>query len=110
MPNGHARHVHEHGPHGSSSISPQTMAAALVLTVAFVVGEAVAGWIGHSLALLSDAGHNLADAAALGLSWYALTMARKPSHHGMTFGYHRVGVIAAFVNAASLVAIALWIG
>jgi cobalt-zinc-cadmium efflux system protein len=75
-----------------------------------VAGEAVAGWLGHSLALVSDAGHNLADAAALGLTWYALSMARRPSHHGMTFGYHRVGVIAAFANAVSLVVIALWIG
>jgi cobalt-zinc-cadmium efflux system protein len=85
------------------------MAAAMALTMAFVVGEAVAGWWGHSLALLSDAGHNLSDAAALGLSWYALVIARKPSHHGMTFGYHRVAVVAALVNAVSLVGIALWI-
>src|SRR5207247_497021 len=48
-------------------------------------------------------------AAALGLTWYALSIARKPSHHGMTYGYHRVGVVAALVNAASLVAIGLWI-
>jgi cobalt-zinc-cadmium efflux system protein len=75
-----------------------------------VFAEALCGWLGHSLALLSDAGHNLADAAALGLSWYALWMAGKPSHEGMTFGYHRVGVFAAFVNAVSLVVIALWIG
>ena len=74
------------------------------------MAEALAGWFGNSLALLSDAGHNLADAAALGLSWYALRMANKPSHHGMTFGYHRVGVFAALVNAVSLVIIALVIG
>ncbi len=86
------------------------MAAAVAVTLAFVVAEALAGWFGNSLALLSDAGHNLTDAAALGLSWYALRMADKPSHHGMTFGYHRVGVFAALVNAASLVVIALMIG
>src|SRR5262249_52457467 len=61
----------------------------------------------RSLALVSDAGHNLADAAALGLSWYALWMSRKPSHHRMTFGYHRVGIVAALVNAVSLLVIAL---
>src|SRR6185295_5769365 len=61
-------------------------------------------------ALLSDAGHNMADAAALGFSWYALRAARKPSHQGMTFGYHRVGVFAALANAVSLVAMALVIG
>jgi len=86
------------------------MGAAVAMTLAFVVAEALAGWFGHSLALLSDAGHNLADAAALALSWYALRLAAKPSHHGMTFGYHRVGVFAALVNAVSLVFIALVIG
>jgi len=86
------------------------MAAPVAVTLAFVVAEALAGWFGSSLALLSDAGHNLADAAALGLSWYALRMADKPSHHGMTFGYHRVGVFAALANAGSLVVIALMIG
>jgi cobalt-zinc-cadmium efflux system protein len=85
------------------------MASAVVLTFGFVVAEAVAGWYGRSLALLSDAGHNLADVAALGLSWYALAIGRKPSHHGMTYGYHRVAVVAALANAISLAGIALWI-
>ncbi len=83
------------------------MAFAVALTLAFVIGEAVAGLIGHSLALLSDAGHNFADAAALAFSWYALCCAKKPAHDGMTYGYHRVGIFAAFINAVSLVVIAL---
>jgi cobalt-zinc-cadmium efflux system protein len=83
------------------------MGMALGATLIFVAGEALAGWLGHSLALLSDAGHNLTDAAALGLSWYAMRIADRPSHHAMTFGYHRVGVMAAFVNAVSLVVIAV---
>jgi cobalt-zinc-cadmium efflux system protein len=86
------------------------MGAAVALTLTFVLVEAVSGWFADSLALMSDAGHNLADAAALGFSWYALRAARKPSHHRMTFGYHRVGVFAALANAISLVAIALVIG
>ena len=86
------------------------MGAAVLATLLFTAGEAAAGWFGHSLALLSDAAHNLADAAALGFSWYALWIANKPSHHGMTYGYHRVGVLAALANAVSLVAIALLIG
>jgi cobalt-zinc-cadmium efflux system protein len=96
-------HDHNHSP----GVSGTTMGVAVGATLAFVVAEAVAGWLGHSLALLSDAGHNLADAAALGFSWYALRMATKPSHRGMTFGYHRVGVMAALINAVSLVFIAL---
>ncbi len=86
------------------------MGAAVSLTLLFVLVEAAFGWFAHSLALLSDAGHNLADAAALGFSWYALSVASKPSHEGMTFGYHRVGIFAALANALSLVLIALLIG
>ena len=82
---------------------------ALGLTLGFVVAEAIAGYFSHSLALLSDAGHNFADAAALGFSWYALWIARKPANQGMTYGYHRVGILAAFVNAVSLAVIALLI-
>ena len=85
------------------------MAAAVTLTLAFVVVEGLAGWLAHSLALVSDAGHNLADAAALGFSWYALSISNRPSHEGMTFGYHRVGVFAALANAVSLVLIAIFI-
>src|SRR3954447_10685864 len=93
-----------------ASVSGATLGTAVAATLGFVVLEALAGWMGHSLALLSDAGHNLADAAALGFSWYALWAARKPSHEGMTFGYHRVGIFAALVNAISLVLIAVVIG
>ncbi len=100
-------HSHSHVPRLASE---RTLRSALVLTLVFVAVEALCGWFGPSLALLSDAGHNLADAAALGFSWYALSIATKRSHHGMTFGYHRVGVLAALANAVSLVVIALLIG
>jgi cobalt-zinc-cadmium efflux system protein len=104
-------HGHAHGhPHDAPQVSAATLGGAVALTLAFVLAEAVGGWWGNSLALLSDAGHNLADAATLGLSWYALWMAGKPSHERMTFGYHRVGVLAALINAVSLVLIALFIG
>lgn len=86
------------------------MGAAVAITVSLVAIEAVCGWFGRSLALLSDAGHNLADAGALGFSWYAVSMSNRPSHEGMTFGYHRVGVFAALVNSVSLVVIAVLIG
>jgi cobalt-zinc-cadmium efflux system protein len=101
-----ADHAHGHGP---ASGAHGKLRLAVFLTLAFVVGEAIAGYFAHSLALLSDAGHNFADAAALGFSWYAVWIARKPSNHGMTYGYHRVGILAALVNAVSLVVIALLI-
>jgi cobalt-zinc-cadmium efflux system protein len=113
MSHDHSGHPHHH-PHGHSHVPPNvsgtTMGAAVALTLSFVAAEAVAGWFAHSLALLSDAGHNLADAAALGFSWYALWIASKPSHEGMTFGYHRVGIFAALANAVSLLLIAVFIG
>ena len=108
-------HSHDHGhdrTHAPGhSVGDQTgkMCAALCLTIAFVLGEAIAGYFAHSLALISDAGHNFADAAALGFSWYALWIAKKPAHTGMTYGYHRVGILAALINAVSLVVIALLI-
>jgi cobalt-zinc-cadmium efflux system protein len=105
----HAHDGHSH-THDSASASERTLRSALALTLVFVAVEALCGWFGPSLALLSDAGHNLADAAALGFSWYAVSVATRRSHHGMTFGYHRVGVLAAMANAVSLVVIAFVIG
>jgi cobalt-zinc-cadmium efflux system protein len=104
-------HDHNHGAdaHVRSGPSDSRMGLAVVLTVSFVAAETVAGWLGHSVALFSDAGHNMADAMALGFSWYALKIAGRPSCPSRTFGYHRVGILAALVNAVSLVVIALLI-
>lgn len=79
------------------------------MTVLFVVVEAVAGIQAHSLALLSDAGHNLTDALALLLAWFGFYFQSKPPDEVKTFGYHRSGVLAAFVNALTLVALSAWI-
>jgi cobalt-zinc-cadmium efflux system protein len=102
-------HPVAHGDGLGRAAETSKMRLALLLTVAFVVAEAIAAWFAHSLSLLSDAGHNFADAAAVGFSWYALWIALKPAHTGMTYGYHRVGILAALVNAVSLVVIALLI-
>ena len=85
------------------------MALSIVITILFVAAEAVVGYSSGSLALLSDAGHNFADALNLVLSWYAIWIAQKPSTARRTFGYHRVGILAALVNSVSLVVIALLI-
>jgi cobalt-zinc-cadmium efflux system protein len=82
---------------------------ALAITSAFVVIEAAAGFFANSLALLTDAIHNITDVVALGLSWYALHLTARPAHSGKTYGYHRAGILAALVNSASLVVIALGI-
>jgi cobalt-zinc-cadmium efflux system protein len=85
------------------------IALALGLTLAFVFVEAAAGLRGNSLALLSDAGHNLTDVIALGLSGYAVWLATRPAHAGKTFGYHRAGILVALVNSTSLVLVAVGI-
>src|SRR5579871_2709537 len=96
---------HTHG----TPTTGRRMALAVALTLAFVVGEGLAGYWSNSLALLSDAGHNFADALALIFSWYAERAGKWPADAKRTFGYHRVGILAALVNAVSLVLIALFI-
>jgi len=81
----------------------------LVVTSAFVIIEILAGIRAHSLALLSDAGHNFTDAVALGLAWLGFYLQSKPADESKTFGYHRAGVLSAFVNALTLVVLSAWI-
>ena len=85
------------------------MAWALGLTAAFAVVEAVGGWWSGSLALLSDAGHMIADAAALGLALFAQTIARRPPSERNSFGYARAEVLGAFVNAVFMLVVVVLI-
>jgi cobalt-zinc-cadmium efflux system protein len=105
MPHDHEHPHHHHGAAGA--VTGRRLALSIALTLTFVLGEAAAGLWARSLALLSDAGHNFADALALVFSWWALRIARRPAHARLTFGYHRAGILAALVNALSLVVIAL---
>jgi cobalt-zinc-cadmium efflux system protein len=79
----------------------------IMLTGFILVVEVAGGLLSNSLALLSDAGHVFADVIALSLSWYGVKQAERPASGRMTFGYHRVGVMVAVVNAISIFAIAL---
>ncbi len=93
--------IHAHGAkHGPKLV------ASLAITLTFVLVEALAGVSSGSLALLADAGHNASDALALGLAAYAVWIARKPADHRKTYGYHRVAILTALFNAASLVGVA----
>ena len=80
---------------------------ALALTVLVLVIEAVGGFLAHSLALLADAGHVLIDVFALGLAWFAIAQADRPADRKRSYGYHRVSLLAALVNAAALIVIVL---
>ena len=102
--------THPHSHFGNlAHQTTQRLALSLVLTLAFVIIEAAAGFISNSLALLTDAAHNFTDVIALGLSWYALRIATQPAHAGKTYGYHRVGILVALVNSTTLILIALGI-
>jgi cobalt-zinc-cadmium efflux system protein len=81
----------------------------LLLTLAYIALLVVAGIRSHSLALLSEAGHNLSDFLALLMSWVAVYLQSRPANSRKTFGYKRAGVLVAFVNGLSLILIAFYI-
>ena len=96
---------HTHAAHHKSS--QVRLALSIGLTLVFVGVEAWAGLKADSLALLTDAGHNLTDVMALALSWYAMRLAALPANSSNTFGYHRVGILVALINSTTLALIAL---
>ena len=81
----------------------------MVLTFAYVLATFIFGLRAHSLALISEAGHNVSDLLAILLSFVAVYFQSRPATDEKTFGYQRAGVLAAFVNAVTLVVLAAWI-
>jgi len=98
-------HLHAHEEPGMG----RALVWALGLNLAFVVVEFVAGLWANSLALISDAVHNLSDLPSMSLALLALFLQRRPADARRTYGYQRSGVLAAFVNALVLVAVALYL-
>ena len=94
-----------HASHGGGERTSRVLRVSLVVTAAYIVLLVVAGIRAHSLALLSEAGHNLSDFFALLLSLTAVYLQGRPPSSTKTYGYHRAGVLAALVNAVSLVAV-----
>lgn len=86
-----------------------SMGMAFAISIAILAMEIVGGILSGSLALLSDAGHVFADAVSLGLSWFALNIARRPASSKATFGYHRVGIMVALLNGTTLIVMAILI-
>jgi cobalt-zinc-cadmium efflux system protein len=99
--------VHIHAHHGGSP--KRVLSISLGVTFAYIVLLVLAGIRAHSLALLSEAGHNLSDLLALLLSLVAVYLQSCPASSTKTYGYHRAGVLAALVNAVSLVAVSFLI-
>src|SRR5580692_6048810 len=104
-----AMHVHTAPASPGASRTQSVLRFSLVATLAYVVITLVAGLRAHSLALLSEAGHNASDFLALLLSFAAVYFQSRPADNARTFGYQRAGVLAAFINAATLIVISLWI-
>lgn len=90
-------------------VDRRPLSVALAITTVFLVAEIVGGLLTNSLALLADAGHMATDAAALALSLVAVWLARRPATPERSFGFLRAEVLAALVNAATLVAISFYI-
>src|SRR5712671_1294803 len=104
-----------HHQHGTIAPGPlhagegKKLSVTLFLALFAAALEGVGGWVAHSLALLSDAGHMLADAGAIALSLIALRIASRPADARRTYGYYRLEILAALLNGAVLIAIAVGI-
>jgi cobalt-zinc-cadmium efflux system protein len=103
-------HVHAAPAGPGANRTTNVLRFSLAATLVYVLVTFIAGLRAHSLALLSESGHNASDFLALLLSFAAIYFQSRPADQTRTFGYQRAGVLAAFVNAASLIVIALWIG
>ncbi len=101
-------HTHSH----LNDVARQTtnrLTWSLLITLAFVIFEAAAGYFANSLALLTDAAHNLTDVIALGLSWFAISLTTQPANAQKTYGYHRAGILVALLNSTTLIIISIGI-
>jgi len=96
--------MHSHGHHGHQ-YAGKVLRLSVVATIAYIGLTLIVGLHANSLALISEAGHNLSDLLALVLSWVAIWFQSRPPNSLKTYGYHRAGVLAAFVNALGLVVI-----
>lgn len=106
---GHHHGHHHHGHSHSHSSNKKAIFSAFLLISLFMIVEVIGGLVTNSLALLSDAGHMLSDAAALGLSFFAIKLGEKKASETKTFGYRRFEIIAASLNGLTLMLISLYI-
>lgn len=102
-------HAHHHAGPSRNAAGSRRLAWTLALVLVYMLAEVVGGLAANSLALLADAGHMLSDAAALGLSLFAIWIARRPPRPQHTYGYYRTEILAALANGAALVAISIFI-
>lgn len=102
-------HDHGHGHHHHHTDNTRMLFYSFMIIFTFMIVEAIGGYLTNSLALLSDAGHMLSDAAALGLSLLAFKIGERQATNSKTYGYRRFEIIASFLNGVTLIIIALYI-
>ncbi|MCA1322165.1 cation diffusion facilitator family transporter [Sutcliffiella horikoshii] len=105
----HHSHSHDHGHHHHGSKNKKALKLSFIIIATYMIVEVIGGILTNSLALLSDAGHMLSDAVALGLSYLALTFGEKQATLSKTFGYKRFEILAAFINGVTLIGISVYI-
>lgn len=105
----HRRHEHtnDRAHSHTHSMAREALRLGFLLTAGILLVEVIGALLSGSLALLSDAAHVLTDAFALGLAWFAAAQAARPADERRTFGYHRVGILTALANGATLIVIAV---
>jgi len=101
-------HDHHHAPNDGRPVDERPLLAALAVILVYMIGEVVVGLVSSSLALITDAGHMLTDAAAIALAVVAARLAKRPAHGNYTFGLRRVEILAAQANGVTLVLLAIW--
>lgn len=105
----HHGHSHDHGHGHHHSNNKKALLASFLLISTFMIVEVIGGFLTNSLALLSDAGHMLSDAAALGLSYTAIRLGERKATSSKSFGYKRFEIIAACLNGLTLIVISVFI-
>ncbi|MDG1759757.1 MAG: cation diffusion facilitator family transporter [Flavobacteriaceae bacterium] len=102
-------HHHTHQNHGKNDTKGRNLVVSIFLNIIITASQVVGGFWSGSLALLSDALHNFSDVLSLIISYIAVKLSRNKASYGKTFGYKRAEIIAAFINASSLVIVAIFL-
>ncbi len=105
----HAGHSHSHAHIDPSKGMTFILGGAVVATFVLVAVELVVGYAAHSIALISDALHNMTDVPTMVISWLATRWAMRPPTAEKTYGYHRAGILAAFINSVLLTIVAVFL-
>ncbi|MGF7015441.1 cation diffusion facilitator family transporter [Ornithinibacillus bavariensis] len=100
---------HDHGHNHTHGANKKALLLSFIIITAYMIIEAIGGFITNSLALISDAGHMLSDSIALGVGLLAFTLGEKVANYSKTYGYKRFEILAAVFNGVTLVLISIYI-